>query len=270
MSQVNPYASIAKRTFAAAIVHLLETEYGFLGGRRVMQLLAEDIQHLVDEFYPPTQRAESGSLIWTCTADEGKKAEPGKRTEDYKSVTLVLPLVAQADIAARTGAAPPTDQGRAATRERDKRQLARVVKAAHAQGGLLTLAELSVMLNRGYEVTRQYVREWEETSGELLPLKGYHMDQGSRPTHKGQIIRLFEQGKEPPDIARETQHALKSVERYLKDYERVRLLLKQGVAVDQLSALIGRGPHVVLEYVEIARQYHPELFVKVENTQTQP
>lgn len=270
MSQVNPYASIEKRSFAAAVVHLLETEYGFLGGRRVMQLLAEDIQGLVDQFYPPTGRAASGSLIWTCTADEGKKAEPGKRTEDYKTVTVVLPLVAQADLEARTRGHTPAEQRRASTRERDKQQLARVVKAAQAQGGLLTLAELSVMLNHGYETTRQYVREWEEASGELLPLKGYQMDQGSRPTHKGPIIRLYEQGKEPPDIARETHHALKSVERYLKDYERVRLLVTQGVAVEQISALIGRGPQVVLEYVAIAREYHPELFVKSENTQANP
>lgn len=267
MSQVNPYSSIAKRTFASAVVHVLETEYGFLGGRRVMHLLAEDIQALVDEFYPPSQRAESGSLIWTCTADEGKKAEPGKPTEAYKTVTVVLPLVAKEDLAARTQGHTPTEQRRAVTRERDRRQLARVVKAAHAQGGLLTLAELSVMLNHGYETTRQYVREWEEETGELLPLKGYHMDQGSRPTHKGPIIRLFEQGKEPPDIARLTGHALKSVERYLKDYERVRLLLAQGVAIDQLSALVGRGRHVVLEYVEIAREYHPELLVNTKIAQ---
>ena len=65
---------------------------------------------------------------------------------------------------------------------------------------------------------------------------------------------------EPPDIARETGHNLKSVERYLKDYERVKLLLKRGVVVDEISSMIGRGKRVVLEYIEIAREYHPELF----------
>jgi hypothetical protein len=47
----------------------------------------------------------------------------------------------------------------------------------------------------------------------------------------------------------------------------VQLLLRQGVAVEQLSALIGRGQHVVLEYVTIAREYYPALFVKTETTQ---
>lgn len=139
-----------------------------------------------------------------------------------------------------------------------------MVKAAEEQGGLLTIAELSVILNKSYEVTRKYIREWEEETGELLPMKGYRMDQGSRPTHKKEIVRLYEQGLEPPDIARETGHSLKAVERYLKDYERVKLLLKRGIEVDEISSLIGRGKHVVLEYVKIARQYHPELFVEAD------
>jgi hypothetical protein len=68
-----------------------------------------------------------------------------------------------------------------------------MVKAAEEQGGLLTIAELSVILNKSYEVTRKYAREWEEETGELLPLKGYRMDQGSRPTHKKEIVRLYEE-----------------------------------------------------------------------------
>jgi len=264
MSRVNPYASIEKRTFESALLHLLETNYGLLGGRRILQLLVEDVLGLMEEFAPSTAGVSSGTLVWTCTADEGKKAEPGKRTEEYKTATVKLPFVTRADLRTRTEAKTPRDKIQAVAKARDKRRLARMVKAAEKQGGLLTIAELSVILNRSYEVTRQYVREWEEETGELLPMKGYRMDQGSRPTHKKEIIRLYELGLEPPDIARETGHSLKSVERYLKDYERVKLLLKRGTAVEEISGLIGRGQHVVLEYVELARQYHPELFTKAD------
>jgi hypothetical protein len=260
MSRVNPYASIEKRTFESALLHLLETNYGLLGGRRILQLLVEDVVGLMEEFSPSTVGIGSGTLVWTCTADEGKKAEPGKRTEEYKTATVKLPFVTRADLRTRTDTKTPRDKIQAVAKARDKSRLARMVKAAEKQGGLLTIAELSVILNRSYEVTRQYAREWEEESGELLPLKGYRMDQGSRPTHKKEIVRLYELGLEPPDIARETGHSLKSVERYLKDYERVKLLLKRGMKAEEISSLIGRGKRVVLEYVELARQYHPELF----------
>jgi len=266
MSRVNRYASIEKRTFHSALVHLLETGYGLLGGRRVLQMLAEDVKVLVEEFYPAKERAEGGSLIWTCTAATGRKAQPGKRTEEVQSVTVVLPLVTPEDVQERGPSNTPAKQSGAVARARDKKRLVRLVKAAEEQGGLLTLAELGMIRNRGLEQTHQYVREWEEETGELLPLKGYRMDQGSRPTHKKEIVRLFEQGRQPPDIARETRHDIKSVERYLKDYERVKLLLKQGVRVEDISGLTGRGHHVVLEYVHIARQYHPELFSKPDPT----
>ena len=260
MSQVNPYASIEKRTFESALIHLLETDYGLLGGRRILALLAEDAQKLVDEFYPSTERASSGDLIWTCTAYEGKKAEAGKRTEEYKTVTVRLPLVTKEELRERTGKKTPIAKRNASAREREKRRLARIVKSAEEQGGLLTLAELSVILNRSYGLVGKYAREWKDETGEALPLKGYRMDQGSRPTHKVEIIRLYEQGMEPPDIAREAGHSLKSVERYLQDYERVKMLLRRGDDIEEIGAIIDRGKGVVLEYVKIAREYHPELF----------
>jgi len=264
MSRVNPYASIEKRTFESALMHLLETEYGLLGGRRILQLLVEDVMALIEEFYPASERVSSGTLVWSCTADEGKKAEPGKRTEEYKTVTVQLPFVTKADLRERTDKRTPRGKRRETAEERDRRRLARLVKAAAEQGGLLTIAEMSVILNKSYEVTRRYAREWEEETGELLPLKGYRMDQGSRPTHKREIVRLWEQGLEPPDIARETGHSLKAVERYLQDYQRVLMLLKQGMGAEEIRGLTGRGKQVVLEYIQLARQYHPELFAEAD------
>ena len=260
MSRVSPYGSIAKRNFESAMMHMLETEYGLLGGRRILRLLVEDTLALMEEHYPAMERVGSGDVVWTCTADEGKKAQPGKRTEEYKTVTVRLPFVTLADLRERTEKKVAKGKRRETARQRDKRRLVRMMKAAEEQGGLLTIAELSVLLNKSYELTRRYIREWEEETGELLPLKGYRMDQGSRPTHKREIVRLYEQGVEPPDIARETRHSLKSVERYLSDYERVKLLLKRGMGSPEISALIGRGERVVIEYIELAREYHPELF----------
>src|SRR5512136_1454932 len=93
-----------------------------------------------------------------------------------------------------------------------------------------------------------------------MPLKGYRMDQGCNPSHKGEIIRLYEQGLEPPDIAHETSHNLHSVDRYLQDYERVKMMLQAGDSIEKIRVLTGRGKKVVVEYIEIARTFHPELF----------
>ena len=259
MSQVNIYASIEKRSFRAAFMYLLETEYNLLFSRRILNILAEDVAELVAKFYPKTERVSSGQLIWTCTGDDGQKAQPGKPAESYPTTTVVLPLIEPEDIQEQL---EPWGKGKGKSRQqaRHKRQIERMVQSAFEQGGLLTQAELSMILGLSSAAVRTYVRERETETGQPLPLKGYKMDQGSRPTHKGDIIRLYEQGLEPPDIARQTHHSLKSVERYLKDYERVRMLLKQNLSAEEISAIIDRGQSVIKEYIAQAQLFHPELF----------
>ena len=46
------YAGLQQRTFHQAFIHLLETEYALLGSGRILHLLAQDVQTLVDQFYP--------------------------------------------------------------------------------------------------------------------------------------------------------------------------------------------------------------------------
>lgn len=259
MGRVNAYASIEKRNFQTALVYLLETEYGILFSRRILQVLAEEVEGLIEEFYPKTERVQSGQLIWTCTGDEGQKAQPGKPTESYKATTVVLPLIGPEEVQEQLKRCGKGN-GKSRQQARHQRQMKRIVEAAVAQGGLLTLAEVSMILGVSYEAVRKYARQIEEETGKPLPLKGYKMDQGSRPTHKGEIIRLYEVGMEPPDIARETGHSLKSVDRYLKDYDRVKMLLKQNLSVAEISAIIGRGQSVVKEYIAQAQIYHPQLF----------
>jgi hypothetical protein len=86
----------------------------------------------------------------------------GKRTEEYKTVTVKLPLVTAEDLEDRTAGKTPRNKTAQKANDRDKKRLARIVKAAEEQGGLLTVAELSVILNKSYEVVRTYARAWEE------------------------------------------------------------------------------------------------------------
>jgi len=153
MSQVNIYASIEKRSFRAAFMYLLETEYNLLFSRRILNILAEDVEELVAKFYPKTERVSSGQLIWTCTGDDGQKAQPGKPVESYKTTTVVLPLIEPKDM-------------------------------------------------------QEQLEPW--------------------------------------------------------GYERVRMLLKQKLSVEEISAIIGRGQSVIKEYIAQAQLFHPELF-EVEN-----
>lgn len=256
------YATVGRRDFQAAIEHLLETEFKLVGSHRVIRLIAESIVDLHREFYPELSRQEPGTVVWATTkAGEGAKTSWGKRAEEYGTQMVHLPLVTKAEIASRMRAGPgrdPRDNRRKEFR-RDTETVVRLVKSAAEQGGLLTGAELSVLMNRSLMKIHEYIRTYEAETGEALPLKGYVLDMGSSPTHKGIICRKLEEGMSPPDIARATGHTLAAVDNYLGTYDRIKVLLRKGLDVPTICQVTGKAARTVAEYLVIVECYHPGL-----------
>jgi hypothetical protein len=258
----SPYHATAQHTFRQAIIHLLENEYKLLGSHRVIQMIADDIAELQAEYYRDVDRVPPGHIVWHGTLDTGHKPAVGRRAEEEPTVTAVLPLIIDNDVAERARGCPAGKHGVTWARERSIRRMVRLVKAAvdnSAGRQLLSQADLALLLNRSIATVGRYIQEHFEQTGELLPIKGYVLDQGSRPTHKGHILRLYEQGMAPPDIARATNHSLEAVDRYIKDYERVKVLLGKGLTVNEISHAIGRGQRTVIEYRDIVLEFHADL-----------
>ena len=258
----SPYHAATQRTFRQAIIHLLESEYKLVGSHKVIQMIADDITDLHAEYYRDANVVPPGHIIWRGTLDEGCKPPTGRRAEEEPTVTAVLPLITAEDIVELAQGCPAGKHARTWSHERDTRRVTRLVKAGLGNPGgrlLLPLPELSLLINRSISTVRRCILDHFEQSGELLPIKGYVLDQGSNPTHKGVILRLYEKGVAPPDIARITGHSLEAVDRYIKDYERVKVLLGKGLTVKEISHAIGRGQRTVLQYHEIVLEFHPDL-----------
>ncbi|MGH2704947.1 MAG: DUF1670 domain-containing protein [Actinomycetota bacterium] len=78
----------------------------------------------------------------------------------------------------------------------------------------------------------------------------------SFPTHKAAIIRLY-LGMLTPDIARRTYHSKEAVDRYIRGFERVRLLASK-FATEELPLLSGMGERLVEEYLRLLADYRPQ------------
>ena len=256
------YKTIGKRNFASAVEHLLETEFKLVGSHRVIRMMVESIMELHREFFPETGHLTPGTILWATTkAGEGAKVSWGKRAEEYGIQFVHLPLVTNDEIESRMrpGRGQDPKNNRRKEAQRDMVTLARLIKSAAEQGGLLTGAELSVLMNRSLGKIHQYIRAWEAETGEALPLKGYVLDMGSSPTHKGIICRKFEEGMSPPDIARATGHTLQAVDNYLGTYDRIKVLLRRGFDPQTISQVTGKAPRTVAQYLVIVECYQPEL-----------
>ena len=255
------YIGVVQRSFKSAVVHLLETDYALVGSRRVLEMLAEDVTHLADQFHPAQSCVQSGWLVFTGTKVTGQKAHPGKSAGDYPLVTLSWPVLLPDDIQTMIN----LPQGKASRRQHSellKKRLQRLVEYGldHPQGPVvLTTADLGLMVGRTSSQVSRLLNELRQETGKPLLTKGYFFDQGVRPTHKAEVVALYEQGMDEADIAFHTHHAQSSVGRYLRDYERVKLLLRNGITVEQIAPMIEMQPSVVDAYVKLIHQYHPDL-----------
>jgi len=142
---------------------------------------------------------------------------------------------------------------------RDISVMARLVKSAYAQGGLLSGAELSVLLNRSLGTIGRYLKKYHETHNDILPTKGIILDQGSKPTHKAAIINLYEQGYPEVDIARLTDHEIESTSRYIKAYKNIKLLMEKGFNIMEMVRVSGLGRSTIIQYRDLVTLYHPGL-----------
>ena len=253
------YESINKRNFQQAVINLLEREYKILGSRKILEMLSEDIENLHREYYPSRNEVGFGEIVFTTTKDDGQRQSYGKKTEDYATTTIVLPLITKEDVERRIYYKKGDRNSNYRHREsRDIETMVRLLKSAKTQGGLLSGAELSVLMNRALTTIRKYLNAYIEKTGEILPLKGYVLDQGSLPTHKGIIISLYEQGISPADIVLKTSHSQGAVDRYIKHYEQIKKLILRGIDEAGIKEITGRTIKVVREYIKLYQDLNPE------------
>jgi len=255
------YVGTTKRTFQAAVVHLLETHYQVLGSRRILDLLADDLQELAEQFYPAPEHLSSGWMVFTGTKASGCKAHLGKSAADYELVTLAWPVLLPQDVQRLASLPRGQDKPQARSAWLQER-LVRIIEYGwqHPAGPvLLSQADLAAMLNLSTVRVSELLAEARRSTGKPLMTKGYYFDQGMRPTHKNEVIALYEAGVDEPSIARQTDHAQTSVGRYIRDYERVKLLVAHQTPVERIPQLAGMQPNVVRAHLELVHQYHPEL-----------
>ena len=134
-------------------------------------------------------------------------------------------------------------------------RLVRWCHQAHDQGALLTQLDLAVLLNVCDAVVSDYVNEWQKTTGELLPTRGNIHDLSGTITHKKEIITLYLQGHLTPRIAAKTKHSKEAVDRYIRDYESVKVVRTATADIDEISQITRLSKRVISQYLDLIPQH---------------
>lgn len=242
----NPYSSIEQKSFRSALFQFMQREYGFLMGKLALERFCEDVEGLVEKYYPRRDRIKAGQMMWYAVA-EGERPSYGKRMEDTEMVPVVLTVVGKEDIVGMKEGRRLKDIKRDA--------IVRLFTEAKEQGGVLSELDAKVIVKMSSGSISRYIRGYESESGRIVPRRGTVHDIGRSVSHKRVICyKRFAKRYSPTRIARETYHSLQEVEKYLYDYKRVRYCLLRGIPEEQISFVLKMSSNLVKEYVEIIKE----------------
>ena len=93
-----------------------------------------------------------------------------------------------------------------------------------------------------------------ERENKVLPTRGIVHDIGRAITHKRIIIRDYLKGYLPPEIAKRTDHSEAAVERYIKAFNKVKMLSNK-MDLKNIARTLEMSEYLVKEYLEMLEEY---------------
>ncbi len=240
------FGPLQKKTFSSALDRFFEQQCPQLGGHLTRQVIVNNVQTLVEEFYPPNTHLRMGQVMWPAV-DENETAAYGKSIEKTKLKPVFVDMIAPEDIEAML-------KGEKAKRIR-QRDAVRLFEQAKDQGAVFTGVDVATMMRLSPATISNYIRDWEKQNQGSVPRRGTIHDMGRSVTHKKQICyKIIVEGKSIEQTARETNHSPEAITRYVKDYKRILACLSQGLTPKDTAFVAKVSENLIYEYVSLIEE----------------
>jgi Protein of unknown function (DUF1670) len=236
------FGSAKKRFLQSSIESFFDREFPRTFGPVIRQKMAEKIGDLVEQQLPPKDYLRPGQCVWNAVSIATRPDSP-----KCQLIPVILTLVDSSD----------TEQlARGVSMPAIARQsIARICKEAFEQGALLSMRDIGLLVWRGIDPISKLRTQWEADKSTVLPHVGTIQDFGSCISHKTAIIRkVVYEGKDPRRAANETKHSQRAVDRYLKDFHRVRICYEHNPDIAFVTRTTGLSKHLVNQYVRIIKE----------------
>ena len=238
---VKQYRSAHDRYLKPMIVNFLVHELRYLGPITAANV-ADELIGIFEENVPQKDKLKHGQMLWNAL-DKNTRGDSKKRK--YKSV--IISVVADEDVAL-------FEQGKP-SREIRKQIIARIMKEAYQQGGVLSTRDVALILSKDSAGISHERIQYETENQTVLPHPGVLHDMGSTITHKRMIVHKYVVEKKSTNIiALETNHSQRAVDHYVRDYNRVKILLDESKTLEFIHLATKIAKHVIKEYQKIYHQ----------------
>ena len=240
------YRSAHDRFLKPMITNFLVHELRYLGPVTAANV-ADELIRIFEENTPQKNRLKRGQMLWNAL-DKNTRGDSPKRK--YK--TVALSVVTDEDVTL-------FEQGKS-VRQIRKQVIARMMKEAYQQGGILSTRDAGLILTTRSPTVSQARIEYEKENNVVLPHPGVLHDMGSTITHKEMIVyKYVVEKKETNKIALETNHSQRAVDNYIKDFNRVKTLLEDNKTMEFIHLTTQISKSVIKQYQTIFNQYVKEL-----------
>ena len=235
-------AAVERKTLGAALQYFLSQSVPALNSPLLCDAVVEEIEKLIEHYLPRNERLRPGQVLWYAV-DSLDKGHYGKRIEDTAIKPVIMDLITEQDIHDAVNKIKPK-------RQRQQSVAVRLHQQCYQQGGVMTYADTAAIMRLSTSTVGKYIREYEKETGNMVPRRGNIHDMGPTLTHKRIIcIKHLQEGKNIQTTALETNHSPEAVTRYVRDFKRVYLCLKEGWTLDKISQATGLSKPLVDEYV---------------------
>lgn len=246
LSSEKHYSSAHDRFLKPAIVNFFEREFCGMFGPVVRENIAAALIDLFNSLCPESSRLKPGQVIWNAL---DKRTRGDSENRKYKPV--ILSLVTDDEV-------KMFEKGTSISMIR-KNVMARMITEAYQQGAVLSTRDLSLLLVSHAAYLSQLRIEYEKDNKKILPHTGVIHDMGTTLTHKRIIIyKHVVEKKDPTIVARETNHSQPAVDKYLKDFYRVKTLVNDNKDVDFIHHTTNIAKPVIKQYLQIINNYVKE------------
>jgi hypothetical protein len=229
-----------------SIVNMIDRDYSMISGDKVREMFAKDLVELVREEFKEIDSVEVGQMLWMGVHKDDRPSY-GKNSRNTHMIPITLTLISNEDLDMRLNGYT--------NREVRERRIVRMFNEAYNQDALLSNGDVASLIGVSPTTVGKHAREFMERENVIVPTRGTIHDLGMATTHKKVIIRLYLDGHITPEISRITNHSEEAIDRYIRSFEKVRLL--RGKDVDYIHRATGMGKWLVKKYLEILDEFDP-------------
>lgn len=236
---IKRYQAAKERFFKPALINFFATEFPRHYGPIMRENISDEIIRLFEAMNPESQRLLPGQLLWNAL-DKATRGDSPNR----KFVPVILTLIDDNDVEQLANG----EKMSVITQN----SIARMISEAYEQGGIMSMRDVGLLTLRSTSAVSHIRINYETENKIILPHTGNLHDMGSCITHKKLIVRkVILEKKDPADVARETKHSQRAVDKYLNDFNRIKSLYKLNKDIDYMHLVTGIAKHVVKQYLEL-------------------